>query len=111
MLGDLIIFQKTYDLILWFFPSINTFPQAQKFVLGQQIQNEFIEIIRDIIRANQERNKLEYLKRISTRIDTVRVLIRLAKDLRFLSIRRYGIVAEKLNEIGRILSGWTRKFS
>jgi len=34
MLDDLIIYQKTYDLILWFFPIINKFPKKQRFVLG-----------------------------------------------------------------------------
>jgi hypothetical protein len=81
MLDDLIIFQKTYDLILWLFPIINRFPKKQRFVLGQQIENELIEIIKDIILANNERNKTEILKRISVRLDTLRVLVRLAKDL------------------------------
>jgi len=111
MLDDLIIFQKTYDLILWLFPIINRFPKKQRFVLGQQIENELIEIIKDIILANNERNKTEILKRISVRLDTLRVLVRLAKDLRFLSIKQYGDTATKINEIGKLLNGWIRKFA
>jgi four helix bundle protein len=111
MLDDLIIFQKTYDLILWIFPMINRFPKKQRFVLGQQIENELLEIIEDIILANNERSKIEILKRISVRLDTLRVLVRLAKDLRFLSIKQYGNAALKINEIGKLLSGWMKKFA
>jgi four helix bundle protein len=111
MLDDLIIYQKTYDLILWFFPIINKFPKKQRFVLGQQIENELLEIIKDIISANNERNKTEILKRISVRLDTLRILVRLAKDLRFLSIKHYENAAVKINEIGKLLSGWMKKFT
>ena len=111
MIDDLIIYQKTYDLILWIFPIVNKFPKKQRFVLGQQIENELLEIIKDIILANNERNKTEILKRISIRLDTLRTLIRLAKDLRFLSIKHYENAAIKMNEIGKLLSGWTKKFA
>ncbi len=53
MLEDLIVFQKLYDLILWIYPIINKFPQKQRFVLGQQIQNKLLEILKNIIEGNQ----------------------------------------------------------
>lgn len=111
MLDDLIIFQKVYDLILWLYPIINKFPKKQRFVLGQQIQNELIEILKGIIEANQEIHKSGILKRISINLDKLRILIRLGKDLHFISIKQYQTAAEKINEIGRLLSGWMRKFS
>ena len=43
-MDELTIYQKHYDLILYAFPIINGFPKAQKFVLGQQIQNSLIDI-------------------------------------------------------------------
>ncbi len=100
-----------YDLILWFFPVINKFPQKQKFVLGQQIQNELLEIIKDIIVANNEREKTVFLKKISVRLDTLRTLVRLAKDLHFLSIKQYECAAVSINEVGKLLSGWQRRFA
>ncbi len=50
------------------------------------------------------------LRQASIELDELRMLIRLAKDMRFLSVKHYGVAAEKLNEIGRLLSGWTQKF-
>jgi four helix bundle protein len=111
MFQDLIIYQKTYDFMLWLHPVVNKFPKSQRFVLGQQIENELLEIIKDIILANSERNKTEILKRINIRLDTLRTLIRLAKDLRFLSIKQYGDAAVKMNEIGKLLNGWMKRFA
>ena len=111
MLEDLVLYQKTYDLILWLFPIINKFPQKQRFVLAQQIENELIETVKDIIQANHERSKRELLQRISLHLEISRILIRLAKDFGFMSIRQYEHAAEKLNEIGKILAGLLKRFS
>jgi len=49
MLQNLVIFQKVYDLILWMYPLINKFPKKQRFVLGQQLENTLLEILKGII--------------------------------------------------------------
>jgi len=108
MLQDLIIFQKVYDLILWMYPLINKFPKKQRFVLGQQLENTLLDILKGIIQANQERDRLEILKQVSIDLDKFRILYRLAKDLRFMSVRQYQFGAEKINEVGKILGGWTK---
>ena len=108
MLQDLVIFQKVYDLILWMYPLVNKFPKKQRFVLGQQLENTLLDILKGIIQANQERNKLETLKQVSIDLDKFRILFRLAKDLRFMSIKQYQFGAEKINEVGKILGGWMK---
>jgi len=108
MLQNLAIFEKTYELILWLYPTVNKFPKSQRFVLGQQIETAILKILEGIIEANQERNKIPYLKQVSIELDKLRILIRLSKDLRFISIRQYGFVADKVNEIGKMLGGWMK---
>jgi four helix bundle protein len=108
MLDQLTIFEKMYEFIRWLYPAVRKFPKAQRFVLGQQIENTALDILRGIIRANAEREKLPYLKRISIDLDTLRILLRLSKDLEFLSVRQYGFSAEKVNEVGKLLGGWMR---
>lgn len=111
MVDDLIVFQKVYDLILYAYPIINKFPKSQKFVLGQQIGNYLLEILISLIRINQTKNKAEYLNQASVSLDAVRFLIRLSKDLRFISVKHYCVFLEKINEVGKILSGLMAKFS
>ena len=109
MTEELAIFDKTYRLILWLYPTVHKFPKAQRFVLGQQIENTALNILKGIITANQEREKLLHLKRVSVDLDTLRILIRLAKDLEFISVRQYTFAAERVNEIGKMLGGWVKQ--
>jgi hypothetical protein len=111
MLDDLIIYQKTYDFLLWLYPVVNKFPKAQRFVLGQRIENKTLDLIHSIIFSNAERDKSALLKKASVELDELRTLIRLAKDLRFVNVKQYGVAAEKINEIGRLLSGLLNRFA
>lgn len=102
------IFEKAYQLVLWLYPTVAKFPKSQRFVLGQQIENTSLDILRGIIRANASRSKLPILYEASVDLDTLRILLRLAKDLKFLSIRQYAFAAEAVNEVGKLLGGWIR---
>ena len=51
---QLIMFQKHYDLMVYSFPIIGRFPKDQRFVLGQQIENQMLEIGKMIVHANKE---------------------------------------------------------
>lgn len=90
---------------------VNKFPKNQRFVLGQRIENLLILVLRKIIQANKERGEIrsENIKQISEILDELFIMVRLAKDLRFVSIAKYGIFSEKVNEIGKMLSGWQKK--
>ena len=108
---DLVIFQKTYDLILWSYPVINQFPKNQRFVLGQQIENTLVYILKRMVSANRERGekRMDIIKEISINIDELFIFFRLAKDLKMISIKKYGISAEKVNEVARLLGGWQKQ--
>ena len=105
---ELPIFEETYRFVLWIYPAVNKFPKSQRFVLGQQIENLALDILKGVIRANGERDKLPYLKDVSVRLDLLRILIRLAKDLRLLSIKQYEFASAQINEIGKMLGGWIK---
>ena len=109
--NDLVIFQKAYDLILWSYPVINQFPKTQRFVLGQQIESTLVIILKKMIHANKERGekRMEIIKEISVNIDEIFILFRLAKDLRMISVKKYGISAEKINEVAKLLGGWQKQ--
>lgn len=111
MLDDLIIYQKTYDFMLWLHPVVAKFPKNQRFVLGQRIEMKTLDLIHSMIVANAERDKSATLKQASVELDELRILLRLSKDLHFVNVKQYGVAAEKLNEVGRLLAGWTAKFS
>ena len=104
----LILFQKSYDFLLWLYPLVSRLPKHHRTVLGRQIEELGLSILLHILSANIargiKRKAIQLL--ISEELDKLRILIRLTKDLRFISIKQYTYAAEKVNEIGKILSGW-----
>jgi hypothetical protein len=105
---QLIIYQKHYDLMVYSFPIIGRFPKEQRFVLGQQIENQMLEIGKMIIHANKLKQKRGKLYEIDIELEKLRFLIRLSKDLGMMSIKKYGHHCERINEIGKLLGGWLK---
>lgn len=105
----LIIFQRIYDFLLWLYPLVNRIPKSHRLVLGRSIEELGIDILLLSIQANKTRDDVrrETQQKISDELDKLRILIRLTKDLRFMSVAQYQYAAEKLNEIGKILYGWS----
>lgn len=115
MLYDLKLFQKTYDFMLWLKPTVQRFAKVHKYSLGLQLENEAITLLKSIVRANFQRaNKKDFIKECVVHYEIIKVLIRLAKDFRGsggLSLRQYEFAARQLEELGKLLSGWYKKFS
>ncbi len=97
-----------YTFNLWLFPLVSKFPKAERFVLGQQIETLALRITMGIMHANTEQIKLPRLKQVSVDLDMLRMMIRLAHDLRFITTKQYAHASEHMGEIGRLLGGWMK---
>jgi len=106
----LIIFQKIYDFLLWLYPLINRIPKSHRLILGRSMEEEGIKILLLSIEANKLKDNSRKIiqQQMSDELDKLRILIRLTKDLHFMSIAQYQHAAEKINEIGKILYGWMK---
>jgi len=106
----LLIFQKTYDFLLWLYPIINRIPKSHRLVLGRHLEELAISLLLLVIKANKARgqSRLSLQLQVSDELDCLRILIRLTKDLRFMSVKQYTIGVEKINEIGRMLNAWMK---
>lgn len=109
--NDLILFQKAYDLALWLHPILNKFPKSQKFVLASKIENCLLELIEAIVKVNSGIKNSYVMENLNVEVDRLRILVRLAKDLRFLSVKAYGFFSEKVTEIGKLTGGFQKAHS
>ncbi len=57
MIDNLLVFQKTYDWLLWIKLATERFSKVHKYSLGQQLQIESINLLKKIIIANQQKDK------------------------------------------------------
>jgi hypothetical protein len=112
MINNLLVFQKTYDFLIWIKPVIARFARVHKYGLGSEIERGTIELLKKIIEANMARDtKTERINDALVAYEVVRILIRLSKDYKVLSMAQYEYASKKLIEIGNLLGGWHKKFS
>lgn len=63
-MSDFIIQTKMLDVTKWLFLRVNTFPKAQRFVLGQQIEGSALNSLRLIVEANNARTPATTLTKL-----------------------------------------------
>ena len=108
---SLILHQKIYDLILDVYPVITkTFPKRQRIMLGGRLQESLITLLSIATTINIEKKAtISQFRRMDTEIQKVKMFIRLAKDLKFISFKKYEYLQKKVIEVGKITGGY-RKF-
>ena len=97
-----------YRFILWLVPALERFPRSQKFLLGDRIQGTALDVLESLIDATYTRQRGSHLARANLGIEKLRILLRLAQDLRYLDRRRYEHAARCLDETGRKVGAWSK---
>ena len=77
--------------------------------LGDWIVNAALDLLELLVEASYERDKRELLRRANLRLERLRCLVRVSKDLQLLSLRRYEYAAREINEVGTLLGGWIKQ--
>ncbi|MBU2539693.1 diversity-generating retroelement protein Avd [Patescibacteria group bacterium] len=94
-----------------FYQYLESFPRKDRYVLGQKCENIILEILELLISTTQffnKNKKIELLEKASIKLNVLRIIARLAKDVKVLDLKRYIILQEKINEIGKMLGGWIK---
>lgn len=99
---------KAYDFVLWLLPKAETFPRSYRFSVGERVVAYGLELLLTLVEAAYTTNKAGLLQQANGKVNGLRYLLRLAKDLRLLTVDSYGFAAERLEEIGRMVGGWQK---
>jgi hypothetical protein len=99
---------KAYDFVLWLLPKVENFPRTHRFTVGERLTAHGLDLLTSLVEAGYARQKVELLEQASRKVNSTRYLLRLAKNLRLMSLEAYGFSAEKLDEIGRMVGGWSK---
>ena len=97
-----------YRFILWLVPTLDRFPRSQRFLLGDRIQRTALDVLESLVEATYTRRRKPPLTRANLGIEKLRLLLRLAHDLRHLDGRRYEYAARCLDETGRRIGAWMK---
>lgn len=107
---DIPIFKKTYDLFQSVFKLHQIVPKQIRYTLWQRLEDIILDILENIMQASlsAKENKLPTLDNASTKLNIVRVFIRLARDTKAIDNKKYVLLQKDVDEIGRMLGGWIR---
>ena len=101
---------KVCEFYKLFHECLKLFPKTEKYSLGQKIDCLILEILALLLKAvhSPKDEKLQSLMDADTKINLLKILVRLTNEIKSLDNKKYIILEEKLQEIGRMAGGWIR---
>ena len=105
------IYKKSYDLLIEIFKITKEFTREYKYTIGEKLKDETMELIMQIYRANNQKDKGKNLEIILEKILIIELLLRLSRDIRVLSLKKYTRVIQITDEIARQTQGWLKSQS
>ena len=85
-------------------------PKQNRYTLGNKIDEVFLLAIEYCFLASyaSKDTKLIHLERCISRVDLLKLLLQLAWEIRALDTKKYAVLGEQLQEVGRMLGGWKK---
>jgi len=94
--------------MMYGYQALHHFPKYEKHVLGAEIRLSMLKMQRLIVTAYKRYHKKTTLTDLDIELVVLNRQIRLAKDLRYLDLKKYQIWVVKLVEIGKMIGGWVK---
>lgn len=102
------VVQQFYDLTRWYLERVEKFPRAKRFTLGDRLEQAALDCLEALVEAAYTKQKRPLLETANRRLNRLRILTRLATDLRCLSKRQQEFAAKAIDEVGRQIGGWIK---
>lgn len=104
------IYVATHDLLDWLAPHLEKWPRPQRFLLARQVMDSATHFYRLLLRARkvQGRTRAETLLEADTELETLKALLRLGQERRYMSLGQYEHISGLLLVIGQQLGGWRK---
>lgn len=90
------------------FLTVGMFSKEFKYTLGEKLKNETLEMIVCIYRANNRVDKGSMISEARERLEVVRLYIRMAKDLKQITLKKMIFLNDFIESIAKQLSGWEK---
>jgi len=109
---DIPILKKSYELYKVFHDYRKIIPKSERFTVYERSENLIVDMMEFFLEAGYTRsNKVVTLEKASVKLNTLRFFVRLMKETKSLDMKKYTVLQEMIDEIGRMLGGWIRSSS
>lgn len=99
---------EAYKLWHDFLPNM---AKTSRFTLGQKVDDLFIETTELMFLASHlsKEQKVPSLQKASAKLDLLKLFLQISWEVKAIDNRKYAMLSEPLEEIGRMLGGWVRQ--
>lgn len=108
---ELPIYKVAYDLLGVVVQIVKNMPRDFKQSVGGKIRDECIDVATLVFRANVAADKAPHLLALLERLQVAELLLRLARDHRFISTGQYAQAIALTSSIGKQANGWRKSAS
>ncbi len=109
MAEELKLFVKWSEFLKWLLNTTEKFPKKVRFTFTTRIDNLALDILENIIECRYDKNsRASKLKHINIELEKMRILLRICHELRYLPQNQYEYAMIRINEVGKMFSGWMK---
>ena len=107
------LFHKLYELYKLLSSLHGSIPKSQRYTLWQRCENLNLTLLELLLEAaaKKEKERLNILYQMSQKLDLLKILIRLAKEMKVISLKKYTVIQTMLQESGKMIGGWLKSVS
>lgn len=107
---DAPILKKSVDLYKEFYLYLKDFPKKDQYMLGKRCEEYVLVFLESILSAVglPREQKPNVLVKASAKLDTLKILFRMACELKMLDNKKYLSLQLKIQDIGKMLGGWMK---
>ena len=101
------VYKASYDFLLQVFILSKNFTREYKYTLWQELKNETMKLILSIYRANNSiERRYALLDDARLTLETIRLLLKLTKDLKQISLDLFVSMSAQIENISKQLAAW-----
>jgi len=110
MQNEIPIIQKVYDFYRELYLAVEKMPKKDKYILGEKLGRTTLDLIELLIMTSYsgKTEKNTFLNKANAKLELLKILVRLAEEVKAINTKKYLLLEEKLQEIGKMLGGWIR---
>ena len=111
---DLIVWQKSHQLVLDVYAVTKNFPQSETVGLASQMQRSAVSITSNIAEGFARRSKKEKMQFYYTALASLSELRNqffISRDLHYINLQAFDVSESKMLEVRKLLNGFIRTSS
>lgn len=83
-------------------------PKIHRYSLGSKVDTLFIDLVESLAVATflSKDEKVPYVRISIRKLDTIKILLLILFETKSLDMKKYILLSEKADEIGKMLGGW-----